>query len=336
MVTLKMIFFGHSMYRMFLLAVIFLIPVKSFSEDTIGRLPPSSGSSGLNPAQNGADIPDKETFRTNIGAVSKSGDSMTGALTLPSMIGPSTGDGLPLKGWDGTTQGIVGNTQGADEKWDFIGGIGGAGATFFTYGTSPDVNGVFAAKGQGGFIFGNGDGPMLRLGDTGSAEIIGNATIDGTFTTIGDSLLAHTVQIGQGSGSGTTTTTLNVGQGVGNHSALINLVGDSTNNTYGLRIVRDNQGANATSRITHVGTGQFTIQTENAAALVFGTGATARITIGTTGNIQTATSSNLGFFGATPAAKPAPTGACAGNTGCQALRDALGTLGLINPAGITN
>lgn len=44
----------------------------------------------------------------------------------------------------------------------------------------------------------------------------------------------------------------------------------------------------------------------------------------------------LGFYGGSAIAKATPTGACAGSTGCQALRDALANLGLINASGITN
>jgi hypothetical protein len=44
----------------------------------------------------------------------------------------------------------------------------------------------------------------------------------------------------------------------------------------------------------------------------------------------------LGFYNATPIVKATPTGACAGNTGCQALRDAMGNLGLIATGSITN
>lgn len=45
---------------------------------------------------------------------------------------------------------------------------------------------------------------------------------------------------------------------------------------------------------------------------------------------------NIGFYGATAIAKATPAGACAGNTGCQALRDALGNLGAINTGSISN
>lgn len=44
----------------------------------------------------------------------------------------------------------------------------------------------------------------------------------------------------------------------------------------------------------------------------------------------------LALYGGTPIVKATPVGACAGNTGCQALRDALGNLGAINTGSITN
>lgn len=52
--------------------------------------------------------------------------------------------------------------------------------------------------------------------------------------------------------------------------------------------------------------------------------------------IQPTAGGKLGFYGATPIVKATPVGACAGNTGCQALRDALGNLGFINTGSISN
>lgn len=60
------------------------------------------------------------------------------------------------------------------------------------------------------------------------------------------------------------------------------------------------------------------------------------ISNGSTGLTVGATGSKLGFYGATAIIKATPVGACAGNTGCQALRDALGNLGFIVTGSITN
>jgi hypothetical protein len=53
------------------------------------------------------------------------------------------------------------------------------------------------------------------------------------------------------------------------------------------------------------------------------------IIVGDTGN-------KLGFYGTAAIVKATPSGACAGNTGCQAIRDALANLGLINGGSISN
>lgn len=53
-------------------------------------------------------------------------------------------------------------------------------------------------------------------------------------------------------------------------------------------------------------------------------------------SLQPTAGGKLAFNGATPIVKATPVGACAGNTGCQAVRDALGNLGLINTGSISN
>lgn len=72
------------------------------------------------------------------------------------------------------------------------------------------------------------------------------------------------------------------------------------------------------------------INASSAGAVNIGTGtSSAGVNIGGSSNL-------IGFYGATAIVKATPSGACAGNTGCQALRDALGNLGLINTGSITN
>ena len=61
---------------------------------------------------------------------------------------------------------------------------------------------------------------------------------------------------------------IEMGKGqTGNHYAYIDMVGDATYTDYGLRILRDNSGANAQSQITHRGTGNFLISAAEAAAI---------------------------------------------------------------------
>ena len=55
--------------------------------------------------------------------------------------------------------------------------------------------------------------------------------------------------------------------GSGNRYAYIDFHGDDTYTDYGLRIIRNNTGANTTTNITHRGTGNFTIQATDAATI---------------------------------------------------------------------
>lgn len=60
----------------------------------------------------------------------------------------------------------------------------------------------------------------------------------------------------------------------GNHSAYIDLIGDETYTDYGLRIIRNNTGPNASSELLHRGTGDLRFSTVESAPISFFVGAT--------------------------------------------------------------
>lgn len=75
----------------------------------------------------------------------------------------------------------------------------------------------------------------------------------------------------------TGTVAIEVGVGAtANRAVIIDFVGDTTYSDYGLRIIRDNGGANAISTLAHRGTGQLEISTEDAAPFVVKTNGTER------------------------------------------------------------
>jgi len=81
-------------------------------------------------------------------------------------------------------------------------------------------------------------------------------------------------------------TSLEVGVGAsGNQYANLDLVGDTTYTDYGLRLIRDNGGANSTASIRHRGTGAFVIAAEEAARITFATSNLDRVTVGADGNV---------------------------------------------------
>ena len=73
--------------------------------------------------------------------------------------------------------------------------------------------------------------------------------------------------------------------GSGNRFAYIDLVGDGTHTDFGLRLMRQNQGANAQSELVHKGTGNFILEATDAADLIFKTAGTTRMCVRSNGNI---------------------------------------------------
>jgi hypothetical protein len=69
----------------------------------------------------------------------------------------------------------------------------------------------------------------------------------------------------------------------GNGYAFIDFIGDATNTDFGLRIIRENSGANTNSTITHRGTGGLILNAEDAGFIRFQTSAAARFDIGALG-----------------------------------------------------
>lgn len=84
---------------------------------------------------------------------------------------------------------------------------------------------------------------------------------------------------------GTGTCELQVGANpTGNRYAYIDLIGDTTYSDYGLRIIRNNTGANTSSIIGHRGTGYLYIDAQDAGSISLRTSSTDRLTVdGATG-----------------------------------------------------
>jgi hypothetical protein len=85
---------------------------------------------------------------------------------------------------------------------------------------------------------------------------------------------------------------LEIGEGAtGNRNSYIDIVGDTTYTDYGLRVIRNNTGANATSELKHRGTGALNFTTEEAAPIVFYTTNSPALTITSGGLVGIGTSS---------------------------------------------
>jgi hypothetical protein len=117
----------------------------------------------------------------------------------------------------------------------------------------------------------------MRIGSTGNI-------------TVGSSTTAIEVNLGGILNLPAATTegrSIEIGNGrTGNGNAFIDFVGDATYTDFGLRIIRENNGANANSTIAHRGTGALVLKTEEAAAITFSTTATERMRIDASGNVS--------------------------------------------------
>ena len=84
---------------------------------------------------------------------------------------------------------------------------------------------------------------------------------------------------------------LEIGEGAtGNRNSYIDIVADTTYTDYGLRVIRNNTGANATSELKHRGTGALNFTTQEAAPIVFNTTNSPSMTILAGGNVGIGTS----------------------------------------------
>jgi hypothetical protein len=93
----------------------------------------------------------------------------------------------------------------------------------------------------------------------------------------------------------TASASLEIGNGrSGNGFCFIDLIGDATYSDFGLRIIRGNTGANAETTLSHRGTGNFTINTVEAAPITFNTTSTERMRINSTGSLLIGSTNNNG------------------------------------------
>jgi len=92
--------------------------------------------------------------------------------------------------------------------------------------------------------------------------------------------------------NGTANSAIEVGEvATASHSAYIDLTGDTTYTDFGLRLLRDDGGANTDSELVSRGTGTLTIKTYEAGPLAFSTTDTERMRISAGGYVGIGTTS---------------------------------------------
>ena len=124
----------------------------------------------------------------------------------------------------------------------------------------------------------------LSINNSGTLRIAGTTVIDASrnLTNIGTITATRGLSL---NASGTNDTFIEIGANTAsNHYAFIDLVGDATYTDYGLRIIRNNGGANTSSFIYHRWTGNFNRETQDSAAIKLRTAGTDALTVDSSQN----------------------------------------------------
>ena len=140
---------------------------------------------------------------------------------------------------------------------------------------------------------GSGDGIVLGMGSSISAYLWNRENGHLYFGTNNTSrmwisnggIVSVQGQLRVGTSLSTADAHIELGYGrTGNGYSYFDLIGDATYTDYGLRLIRNNTGANSTSFIYHRGTGSLTVSTVEAAHIYFNTTSANRMSINADGN----------------------------------------------------
>jgi hypothetical protein len=176
------------------------------------------------------------------------------------------------------------------------------GANLVISGSRNNGLGILDSTGSNPWFIGNGGGSLLfatmpALGDTTTA-----ANVRVFFANTGNVGIGTTNPFTKLDVFGGDVSIRNIGRptaleiGVGQNSdqfAYIDLTGDTTYADYGLRIIRNNTGANTPSDIIHRGLGDFRLIANESASIALYTGNTEKLRVTGSGNVGIGTANPL-------------------------------------------
>jgi hypothetical protein len=163
----------------------------------------------------------------------------------------------------------------------------------FTSGNFTNISGGTHTITSGVFAAGTAANPSISFTSDPNTGIYSPGADQVAISTNGSrGLLINSdgvVSVGRPDSAGTG---MEIGAGAtGNRSVVIDLIGDTTYSDYGLRLIRESTGANATSALVHRGTGELYMVAVDSAPLVFSTVNQERMRLDSSGRLGLGTSS---------------------------------------------
>ena len=192
-------------------------------------------------------------------------------------VGSNTGKGSPLTHTEVDTNFVNLNTAKLETAAIPLGTLQAPSVSFL----NDSDTGIFCPQG----------GNSLAIATGGQYAITCSSTQAVGIKTANPNAALHVAGNARVGADDATDAVLEIGAGAsGNRTSYIDIVADTTYTDYGLRVIRNNTGANATSELKHRGTGALNITTQEAAPIVFNTTNSPALTILAGGNVGIGTS----------------------------------------------
>jgi hypothetical protein len=181
-------------------------------------------------------------------------------------VGSNTGKGSPLTHTEVDTNFVNLNTAKLETAAIPLGTLQAPSVSFL----NDSDTGIFCPQG----------GNSLAIATGGQYAITCTSTQAVGIQTANPNAALHVAGNARVGADDVTDAVLEIGAGAsGNRTSYIDIVADTTYTDYGLRIIRNNTGANATSELKHRGTGALNFTTQEAAPIVFNTTNSPALTI---------------------------------------------------------